>query len=85
MLIGSSWPQYKNSKLADNLSKIQSAKSVEETKKLYSNIDKIVQKNVPVYSAYVLRSLGAYNKDLKNAEPNIYGSFNTIEKWEWKK
>ncbi|EST10875.1 ABC transporter substrate-binding protein [Sporolactobacillus laevolacticus] len=79
------WPQYKNSKLADNLSKIQSAKSVEETKQLYSNIDKIVQKDVPVYSAYVLRSLGAYNKDLKNAEPHIYGSFNTIEKWEWKK
>ncbi|MET1249120.1 ABC transporter substrate-binding protein [Sporolactobacillus sp. STCC-11] len=79
------WPQYKNSQLAANLSKIQSAKNTEETKTLYSNINKIVQKDVPVYSAYILRSLGAYNKDLKNAQPHIYGSFNTIEKWEWKK
>ncbi|WP_204988055.1 ABC transporter substrate-binding protein [Sporolactobacillus pectinivorans] len=76
------WPQYKNSELAANLSKIQSAKSTEETKKLYSNIDKIVQNDVPLYSAYVLRSLGAYNKELKHAEPHIYGSFNNVEKWE---
>lgn len=79
------WPQYKNSKIAENISKIQTANSSEETKKLYSNIDKIVQKDVPLYSAYVLRSLGASNKDLKNAEPHIYGSFNNIEKWQWKK
>lgn len=76
------WPQYTNSQLAANLSKIQAAKSSAETKKLYSNIDKIVQNDVPLYSAYVLRSLGAYNKDLKNAEPHIYGSFNAIENWE---
>lgn len=79
------WPQYKNNKIAENISKIQAAKSLGETKKLYSNIDKSVQNDVPLYSAYVIRSLGASNKLLKNAEPYIYGSFNNVEKWEWGK
>lgn len=78
------WPQYQNSSINEQFEKVQGASSQDEVAALYSRVTKTLQEDVPFFSAYFVRSLGAVNKELENAEPHTYGSFNNIEKWEWK-
>lgn len=79
---GENYVGYSNPKIDELLAKTQLTSDTEETKKIYSSIDSIVQKDTPVLSAYVIRSLGAVSKRLKNAEPRVYGSFNNIQNWD---
>ena len=55
-----------------------------ETAKLYSIVDKKVQEDVPMFSAYVISSLGAVNKRLTGVQPSVYGFFNHVEQWDVK-
>lgn len=54
----------------------------EELKELYSAIDRKVQEDVPMFSAYVIKSLAAVNNRLTGAEPSVYGFFNHVEQWD---
>ena len=54
----------------------------EETKELFSVVDKKVQEDVPMFSAYIVSAQAAVNKRLSNATPSVYGFFNNVEQWE---
>lgn len=77
-----SWTGYVNQEVGEALSKVQVTNDTAETAKLYSVVDKKVQEDVPMFSAYVISSLGAVNKRLTGAEPSVYGFFNHVEQWD---
>lgn len=77
-----SWTGYVNNEVDEALSKVQVTNDTAGTAKLYSIVDKKVQEDVPMFSAYVISSLGAVNKRLTGAEPSVYGFFNHVEQWD---
>ena len=79
-----SWTSYVNADVNDALSKVQVTNDTAETAKLYSIVDKKVQEDVPMFSAYVISSLGAVNKRLTGVQPSVYGCFNHVEQWDVK-
>ena len=77
-----SWTAYSNEAVNDALNGISVAGSQEEMKTLYSVVDSQVQQDVPMFSAYVVKTLAAANKRLVNAQPSVYGFLNHVEKWD---
>lgn len=77
-----SWTGYSNDQINDALTKTQLTSDIEEIKAEYTIIDKIVQEDVPMFSAYIISAQGAVNNRLQNAEPTVYGFFNNVHEWE---
>lgn len=81
LMSGDNWVGYNNPQMDELIAQTQGAKTAEETKAIYSEINRLVQNDVPVINAYVISAPGAVSKRLVNAEPHIYGSFNEISLW----
>ncbi len=79
-----SWTGYGNDEINAALENTQTTSDIDEITQLYSIVDKKVQEDVPVFSAYVVSAQGAVNNRLSNALPTVYGFFNQVEKWEIK-
>lgn len=77
-----SWTGYSNDDINNALAAVQTTSDVNEIKSQYLKVDQIVQKDVPMFSAYVISALGAVNKRVVNATPSVYGSFNHMENWD---
>ncbi|MBC7960457.1 MAG: ABC transporter substrate-binding protein [Vallitaleaceae bacterium] len=77
-----SWTGYSDPSITEALGKTQLTSDVNEIKGLYLTIDKKVQQDVPMFSAYIIKALGAVNKRVTGATPGVYGSFNHIENWD---
>ncbi len=77
-----SWTNYSSKEVDAALVKTQQVSGNDALREQYLAIDKTVQKDVPMINAYVIKSLGAAGKRLKNATPGVYGSFNNIQNWE---
>lgn len=73
---------YKNATVDELLAQVGSAKDIEKTKSIYSQIDAIMQKDMPLFNVYAIGPMGAMSKRLVNAEPHVYGSFNNVEQWD---
>jgi len=41
-----------------------------------------MQEDVPMFSAYVIRTMAAKNKRLTGVNPSVYGFFNHVEEWD---
>lgn len=77
-----SWTGYTKDQVADALSKVALTNDKEQLKELYSIVDKNVQEDVPMFSAYILKNMAAVSKRLTGAEPTVYGFFNHVEQWD---
>ena len=66
------------------LAQTQLTSDIAETTDLYSIVNKKVQEDVPMISAYVISAQGAMNKRLVGAEPCVYGFFNDVHNWDVK-
>lgn len=77
-----SWTGYSNDQINEALTNTQLTSDIEEIKAEYTIIDKIVQEDVPMFSAYIISAQGAVNNRLQNAEPTVYGFFNNVHEWE---
>lgn len=77
-----SWTGYADASITEALGKTQLTSDVNEIKEFYLTIDQKVQQDVPMFSAYVIKALGAVNKRVEGATPSVYGSFNHIENWD---
>ena len=77
-----SWTSYSDDKLNDALTKSQLTSDPEETKELFSVVDKKVQEDVPMFSAYVISAQGAVSKRITGAAPSVYGFFNDVQNWD---
>lgn len=76
-----SWTGYSDDTLNDALIKSQLTSDPEETKELFSVVDKKVQEDVPMFSAYVISAQGAVSKRITGAAPSVYGFFN-VQNWD---
>ncbi len=77
-----SWTGYSNDEINEALEATQSAGSVEEIKDLYTIVDKKVQEDVPMFSAYIISAQGAVSKRIKNVNADVYGTFANVQEWE---
>ena len=77
-----SWTGYSDVTLNDALTKSQLTSDPEETKELFSVVDKKVQEDVPMFSAYVISAQGAVSKRITGAAPSVYGFFNDVQNWD---
>lgn len=76
------WTKYINSDVDAALAQTQQTSDLNEAIAGYLAVDKIVQEQVPMYSAYVISSLGVTNKRLQNAVPDVFGTFINVHEWE---
>ena len=77
-----SWTGSSNEQIDAALTASQSTSSIEETRGYYLTVDQIVKEDVPMASIYIISALGAANQRLKNATPNVYGTFVNVAEWE---
>lgn len=77
-----SWTGYRHPDVAEALAQVPLVNDNEQTKELYSIVDKRVQEDVPMFSAYIISSLAAKSDRMVNAEPTVYGFFNHVEQWD---
>lgn len=77
-----SWTGYSDDTLNDALTKSQLTSDPEETKELFSVVDKKVQEDVSMFSAYVISAQGAVSKRITGAAPSVYGFFNDVQNWD---
>ena len=77
-----SWTGYSDDSLNEALTKSQLTSDPEETKELFSVVDKKVQEDVPMFSAYVISAQGAVSKRITGAAPSVYGFFNDVQNWD---
>ena len=77
-----SWTGYSNDTLNEALTKSQLTSDPEEKKELFSVVDKKVQEDVPMFSAYVISAQGAVSKRITGAAPSVYGFFNDVQNWD---
>lgn len=77
-----SWTGYSDDTLNDALTKSQLTSDPEETKELFSVVDKKVQEDVPMFSAYVISAQGAVSKRITGVAPSVYGFFNDVQNWD---
>lgn len=77
-----SWTGYTSQTLEEAFAQIPLTSDVQELKSLYGAVDRQVQEDVPMFSAYIIKTMAAANKRLVNAAPSVYGFFNHVEKWD---
>lgn len=76
------WTRYYNEQVANALDLTQKTGDINEIIKQYRIVTDHVQQDVPVISAYVISAIGAVNNRLKNAVPDVYGTFINVHEWE---
>lgn len=77
-----SWTGYHSDEISEALAGTQQTSDVEKIKELYAVVDKKVQEDVPMFSAYVISAQGAVSSRLTGAEPSAYGFFNNVHNWD---
>lgn len=77
-----SWTGYGDNDINDALASTQTSGSIEEMKGFYSIVDKKVQEEVPMFSAYVISGQGAVNKRLSGVNADVYGFFINVHEWD---
>ena len=77
-----SWTGYTSPEIEEAFAQIPLSSDAKELKELYGAVDRKVQEDVPMFSAYIIKSMAAANKRLVNAQPSVYGFFNHVEQWD---
>ncbi len=77
-----SWTGYGNDEINAALESTQTAGSIEEMKDFYSIVDRKVQEDVPMFSAYIISAQGAVSKRLTGVNANVYGFFTNVQEWD---
>ena len=77
-----SWTGYGNDEINEALAATQTAESIDEMKGFYSIVDKKVQEEVPMFSAYIISGQGAVSKRLTGVHANVYGFFINVHEWD---
>lgn len=73
---------YQNQEIDGLLASTQKTSDVAELREIYGQINRIMQQDVPLFSAYAIRSLGAKSNRLLNANPRVYGFLTQVEQWD---
>lgn len=77
-----SWTGYHSDEISEALAGTQQTSDVEKIRELYAVVNKKVQEDVPMFSAYIISAQGAVSNRLAGAEPSAYGFFNNVHNWD---
>lgn len=77
-----SWTGYGEESVVNALNDTRTTIDTEELKALYAVVNRKVQEDVPMFSAYIISPQGAVNKRLTVARPSVYGFFNHVQEWD---
>ncbi|MCH5262890.1 MAG: ABC transporter substrate-binding protein [Lachnospiraceae bacterium] len=77
-----SWTGYYDEEIAEVLGRTQLLNDAKEIGACYSVIDRKMQQDVPMFSAYVISAMSVVNNRVIGAEPRVYGLFNDIQNWD---
>lgn len=76
------WTRYTNDTVAEALALTQSSTDLEEIRQAYLTVNKDVQENVPMISAYIVSKLGVASNRLVNAKPDVFGTYINVHEWD---
>lgn len=76
------WTGYANDTISQALLDTQATSDINEIREKYYTINSLAKEDVPMISAYIISAMGAVNKRLVNATPDVYGSFINIQDWD---
>ncbi len=79
-----SWTGYGSDAINAALSAAQASDDINTIRDSYAVVNRTVQEEVPMFSAYIIRALGAVNDRIANARPDVFGSYINIHEWEIK-
>ena len=77
-----SWTSYSDETIHAALAATQETSDIKEIRAQYSLINKKVQEETPMFSAYIISAQGAVSNRLKGASPSVYGFFAQVHNWE---
>lgn len=77
-----SWTGYGNDDINAALEATQTAGSIDKMREFYTVVDKKVQEDVPMFSAYIISAQGAVNKRLTGVNANVYGTLINVHEWD---
>ena len=77
-----SWTGYHSDEISEALAGTQQTSDVKEIRDLYAVVDKKMQEDVPMFSAYIISAQGAVSNRLTGAAPSAYGFFNDVQNWD---
>ena len=77
-----SWTSYTNDRVNAALAASLQTDDAQIIREAYAAVDRQMQQDVPMFSAYVIRALGAVNDRVVNANPNVFGSYINVHEWE---
>lgn len=83
LLSADGWTRYADEETAAALEESQSLTELNEITARYLLVDRKMQEDAPMISAYALSALGAVSNDLKGASPNVFGTFINVHQWEF--
>lgn len=75
---------YSNKEVQGLLSQVKNETDETKITELYAKINKITAKEVPMFSIYASKSLGAVNKRLVGVKAKDFGTFIDVYKWDVK-
>ena len=76
------WTQYVNDDVTAALNQSQALTDVEQITALYTYVDKMMQQDAPMISAYILSTMGVCSNRLVNATPDVFGTFINVHEWD---
>lgn len=82
LLSEAGWTRYQNDEVDNALYMTQKITDLDEIINQYRIVTDITQQEVPMISAYIISAIGAVSNRLKNAEPDVYGTFINVHEWE---
>ena len=77
-----SWTGYADDEVNAALEETQTADGIDQIRECYSLIDRKMQDDVAMFSAYIISAQGAVSKRLSNVNVNIYGLFLNVHEWD---
>ena len=77
-----SWTGYTNPEVEEALANVALTNDKDKLKELYGIVDRNVQEDVPMFSAYIIKTMAAANKRLTGVKPSVYGFLNHVEQWD---
>ncbi|MBR2287288.1 MAG: ABC transporter substrate-binding protein, partial [Clostridia bacterium] len=83
-LIGgqSLWTGYTSDATDEALALSQSLTDPDQITEQYLVINKAMQEDAPVISGWIIGKLGAVSNRLKNASPDVFGTFINVQDWD---
>lgn len=75
---------YSNKEVDELLEQVKSEDDFDKVNEIYGKINKIAEKEVPMFSVYAAKSMAAVSERVTGAEPKAYGTFINVQDWDVK-